>query len=227
MTDHALIACRVTLETKARVRRLAQRDGITESALIKQLLDVVLRSSGLDEPALGPPDKVNRQGRLYLRMAAQDLRLLQARSEARGMAPATYAALALRSHLRGGAPLPKAEYVALRQAIDQLTALGRNLNQIARVLNQGWAATNSGATFCTRLAASPITARARTWRPGPVDLSRAPADSLCFPRSAGRARSHRRCARDNPARVPGVSQRFGLGEDLVPKLWRQESGRQH
>jgi hypothetical protein len=137
MTDHALIACRVTLETKARVRRLAQRDGITESALIKQLLDVVLRSSGLDEPALGLPDKVNRQGRLYLRMEAQDLRLLQARSEARGMAPATYAALALRSHLRGGTPLPKAEYVALRQAIDQLTALGRNLNQIARVLNQG------------------------------------------------------------------------------------------
>jgi hypothetical protein len=104
MTDHALIACRVTLETKARVRKLAQRDGITESALIKQLLDVVLRSSGLDEPALAPADKVNR-----LRMEPQDLRLLQARSEARGMACATYAALALRSHQRGGAPLPKSE----------------------------------------------------------------------------------------------------------------------
>jgi hypothetical protein len=137
MTDHALIACRVTLETKARVRRLARREGITESALIKQLLDVVLRSSGLDEPTLAPTDKLNRQGRLYLRMEAQDLRLLQARSKARGMASATYAALALRSHLRGGAPLPKAEYMALRQAIDQLAAVGRNLNQIARVLNQG------------------------------------------------------------------------------------------
>jgi hypothetical protein len=137
MTDHALIACRVTLETKARVRRLAQRDGITESALIKQLLDVVLRRVGPDEPALAPADKVNRQGRLYLRMEPQDLRLLHARSEARGVASATYAALALRAHLRGGAPLPKAEYLALRQAIDQLAAIGRNLNQIARALNQG------------------------------------------------------------------------------------------
>jgi hypothetical protein len=137
MADHALIACRVTLETKAWVRRLARRDGITESALIKQLLDVVLRSSGLDEPTVAQPDKVNRQGRLYVRMETQDLRLLQARSKARGMAPATYAALALRSHLRGGAPLPKAEYMALRQAIDQLASLGRNLNQIARVLNLG------------------------------------------------------------------------------------------
>jgi len=82
------------------------------------------------------PTRLTARGRLYLRMETQDLRL-PARSEARGMAPATYAALALRSHLRGGAPLPKAEYVALRQAIDQLAALGRNLNQIARVLNQG------------------------------------------------------------------------------------------
>jgi hypothetical protein len=50
---------------------------------------------------------------------------------------ATYAALALRSHLRGGAPLPKAEYVALIQSIERLAAVGRNLNQIARALNRG------------------------------------------------------------------------------------------
>jgi hypothetical protein len=137
MTEHALIAARVTLETKHRVRRLAQRQGITESALIKQLLDVVLRTSGLDEPALRPPDKVNRHGRLYVRMETQDLRLLRERSKARGMASATYAALALRSRLRGGSPLPKAEYLALRQAIDQMAGLGRTLNQIARVLNGG------------------------------------------------------------------------------------------
>ena len=118
MTDHALIAARVTLETKDRVRRLAQREGITESALVKQLLDVVLRGSGLEEPTVAPPDKVNRQGRLYVRMELQDLRLLRERSKARGMASATYAALALRSHLRGGTPLPKMEYIALRQAID-------------------------------------------------------------------------------------------------------------
>ena len=137
MVDHALIAARVTLETKDRVRRLAQREGITESALLKQLLEVVLRTSGADEPTVAPADKVNRQGRLYVRMETQDLRLLAERSKARGMASATYAALALRAHLRGGAPIPKAEYVALRQSIDGLSAVGRNLNQIARTLNQG------------------------------------------------------------------------------------------
>jgi predicted DNA binding CopG/RHH family protein len=137
MTDHALIACRVTSETKARVRALAARDGITESTLIKQLLDVVLRSSGLDGGStLAPPDKVNRQARLYVRMEPQDWLLLKERSNARGMASATYVSLLLRSHLRGGAPLPKAEYVALMQSIEGLAAVGRNLNQIARALNQ-------------------------------------------------------------------------------------------
>jgi Bacterial mobilisation protein (MobC) len=138
MTDHALIACRVNLETKVRVRRLADRQGITESALVKRLLDVVLQTSGLDEePAVGPADKVNRQGRLYVRMEPQDLRLLKERSKARGMASATYASLLLRSHLRGAAPLPKAEYLALMQSIEGLAAMGRNLNQIARALNRG------------------------------------------------------------------------------------------
>ena len=47
MPGFALIACRVTSETKARVRRLAERDGITESTLLRQLLDVVLRTAGL------------------------------------------------------------------------------------------------------------------------------------------------------------------------------------
>jgi hypothetical protein len=138
MTDHALIACRVTSEMKARVRALAMRQGITESTLVKRLLEVVLQASGLDDGrTLAPPDKLNRQARLYVRLEPQDWLLLKERSRARGLASATYASLLLRSHLRGGAPLPKAEYIALMQSIEGLAAVGRNLNQIARVLNQG------------------------------------------------------------------------------------------
>ena len=40
-------------------------------------------------------------------------------------------------HLRGAAPLPKAEYTLLKQSVEQLAAVGRNLNQIARAMNQG------------------------------------------------------------------------------------------
>lgn len=138
MAERAVIACCVTSETKARVRALAEREGITESTLVRQLLDTVLRTSTLSElPTPPPPEKVSRQARLYVRLAAEDWRLLRERASARGMASATYVALLTRSHLRGAAPIPKAEFLALRQSVNELTAMGRNLNQIARAINQG------------------------------------------------------------------------------------------
>ena len=137
MAADAFIHCRVTSEVKALVRRLAEREGINESTLVKQLLEVVVRTSALtDPPAPMAPDKVNRGARLYVRLAAEDWRLLKERSSARDMPSATYVALLVRSHLRGAAPLPKAEYLALRQSVLELTAMGRNLNQIARAMNQ-------------------------------------------------------------------------------------------
>jgi antitoxin component of RelBE/YafQ-DinJ toxin-antitoxin module len=138
MTEFALIACRVTSETKARVRRLAERDGITESALLRQLLDVVLRTANLDEPpTVSSSQKVNRDARLNVRLEPEDWRLLRERAVARGMASATYLSYLARSHLRNAAPLPKAEYTLLKQSVEQLATLGRNLNQIAGAVNQG------------------------------------------------------------------------------------------
>jgi hypothetical protein len=45
----------------------------------------------------------------------------------------------VRAHLRGVSPLPDRELAELRHAADALGAVGRNLNQIARVAHQtGW-----------------------------------------------------------------------------------------
>jgi antitoxin component of RelBE/YafQ-DinJ toxin-antitoxin module len=137
MPEFALIACRVTSETKARVRRLAERDGITESTLLRQLLDVVLRTAGLDGPStMAAPDKVNRDARVNVRLEPEDWLLLRERARARGMATATYLSYVARRHLRGAPPLPKAEYTLLKQSVEQLAALGGNLNQRARAMNQ-------------------------------------------------------------------------------------------
>jgi predicted DNA binding CopG/RHH family protein len=138
MAADAFIHCRVTSDVKALVRRLAEREGINESTLVKQLLEIVLRTSAMTEPPVpATPGKLSRDARLYVRLAAEDWRLLKERSNARRLPSATYVALLVRSHLRGAAPLPRAEYLALRQSVLELTALGRNLNQIARAMNQG------------------------------------------------------------------------------------------
>ena len=138
MAADAFIHCRVTSDQKALVRRLAEREGINESTLVKQLLEVVLRTSALaGMPPASAPDKINRDARLYIRLAPEDRILLKDRATARGMASATYVSLLVRSHLRDIAPLPKAEYLALKESIVELAAIGRNLNQIARALHQG------------------------------------------------------------------------------------------
>jgi hypothetical protein len=74
---------------------------------------------------------------MFVRLRHDDRLLLDARAEARGMRPATYASVLLRAHLRKLAPLPKEELLALKRSLGELAAIGRNINQIARAANEG------------------------------------------------------------------------------------------
>ena len=138
MAADAFIQCRVTSETKALIQALGDRERITESALVRQLLETVLRTTtGGDTPATGSPERVTRDARLSVRLAPDDRALLTERAAARDMAVATYVSVLVRSHLRGLAPLPKPELLAVKRSVAELSSIARNLNQIARVANQG------------------------------------------------------------------------------------------
>ena len=65
MPADAFIQCRVTPEMKTLVHALVEREQITESALVKQLLPVVLRTAALQGfPSLEALDRPNRDARL-------------------------------------------------------------------------------------------------------------------------------------------------------------------
>jgi predicted DNA binding CopG/RHH family protein len=133
---HAFINCRISSEIKAQVRAVADRRGVTESRLLKDLLGRMLREAGVYVPA-PPPERINRNARLTLRLRPEDQVRLIKRAAERGMPSATYVSLLVRFHLGEAAPLPRAEYLALRESVAELGAIGRNLNQIARSVNQG------------------------------------------------------------------------------------------
>ena len=177
MAAEAFIQCRVTSETKTLIHALAGREQITESALVRQLLETVLRTTtGGVTPGAGPPERVTRDARLSVRLAPDDRALLTERAAARDMAAATYLSVLVRAHLHGLAPLPKAELLALKRSVAELSAIGRNLNQIARVANQGGrtAAIGRGeVTSMLKLAAglrdhvkALLRANERSWKTG-------------------------------------------------------------
>lgn len=139
MASNPCVQCRVTQQTKDRLRAIAQERQITESALLKRLVENALL------PALGatvetvtrPLEQVARGARLYVRLRPEDHLLLRERATGRGMAAATYASFLLRAHLRAVTPMPDRELVELKRSVAALGAMGRNLNQIARAANQG------------------------------------------------------------------------------------------
>jgi hypothetical protein len=139
------IAARVSPETKARLRELADRQHLSESRLLRRLVELLLPTAGV-VPIMtaSPGTEAPRTARLMIRLRADDQILLRERAAARGMAPATYVSVLTRAHLRSLAPLPKEELLGLKRAVAELGSIGRNLNQIARAANQGQLVTSPG-----------------------------------------------------------------------------------
>lgn len=127
----------VSADTKQRFRVVAAQLGFSESALLKRLVELNLQSTQaagvtIPEPLASPAPGA----RFSVRLRPDDRLLLGERAAARGMATATYASIVLRAHLRSVAPFPERVLVGLKRSVAELGAIGRNLNQIARVASQ-------------------------------------------------------------------------------------------
>lgn len=114
---------------------MAARQGLSASAFLKRLVEQVLAAGGGDE-ALPPIPVQSRDSRVTIRLIAEDHALLCERAAARTMPSATYISALVRAHLRGVAPLPDRELMALRLTVNQLAVIGRNLNTMTRLMHQ-------------------------------------------------------------------------------------------
>jgi Bacterial mobilisation protein (MobC) len=157
------LKARVSPDVKLQVKAVADRQLQSESAWLKQLVLREIRACDAGASSAGESFRaavgIRRPGReargpngsgkpMLVRLCIEDKLLLDARAEARGMPPATYSSVLLRSHLRKITPLPKDELLALKRSIALLASIGRNINQIAKVANQGGRiADSAGAEF--------------------------------------------------------------------------------
>jgi len=139
MSDGTQLKTWVTRETKERFAAVARFQGLSDSALLKRLVDLMLRATDpapYNASTSAEPEAI-RSTRLTVRLRPDDETLLRARAAVRGMAPATYLSVLTRAHLRSLAPLPNEELLALKRSVSELGSMGRILNQIARAANQG------------------------------------------------------------------------------------------
>jgi hypothetical protein len=132
MSDGVQLKTWVPKETKARFADVARQQGVSESAMLKRLVDLMLQTASVGmTPTTGSEGPMATDLRITVRLPADDHALLRERSTARGTAPSTYLAVLARSHLRNLAPLPKAEYLALKRTIAELGGFARRLGSAA------------------------------------------------------------------------------------------------
>jgi hypothetical protein len=180
MSDGTHLTTWVRRETKERFAAVARHQGLSDSALLKRVVELMLRSAGAGEAGTaGGTDRASRDSRLTVRIRPDDQLLLLERATARGMAPATYVSVLTRSHLRSLAPLPKAEWLMLEKNVAELSKLGRNINQITRAANRGQQVSDPGSsqframlTICNALRVNTkklLQANATSWQQGYED----------------------------------------------------------
>ncbi len=157
MSCAGILKTTVPTDIKLQAKAIAERESLSEATWLKRLVLREIRACDRARSGEGEPSRtegVRRPGReargpngcgkpILVRLRAEDRLLLDARAEARGLRPATYVSVMVRSHLRQLAPLPRDELLALKRSIAELATIGRNINQIARAVNEGGRAPSS------------------------------------------------------------------------------------
>jgi hypothetical protein len=135
--QRSFVAARTSSEKKAKFAALAATRGMSESALLTLLMDTVLEHNDAAVRAVTNAETDPATERVTLRLRPGDRRRVDNRAAARNMKPASYLVALIRAHVRHDAPLPTAELNALKVAVGQLAAIGRNLNQLVHASHTG------------------------------------------------------------------------------------------
>ncbi len=136
MDDGTRLSTWVSSKTKGRFSEAAACQGLSESALLRRLIEQMLASGGMQTQALSPPAD-QRDARVTIRLVAEDRALLRERAAARPVPAAPYISYLVRAHLRGVAPLTERELSALRASVGEFSSFARTLGDLSQQLQRG------------------------------------------------------------------------------------------
>lgn len=124
--------------TKTRFRSMAKARGLSESELLRAvILAVTGEDDGADQPIEPDAEKADT-ARMTVRMPRFLMEAATARGKVKGMAPSRWVAALVQSNLTRQPVMTDDELAGLLATNRELAAVGRNINQIARALNDAF-----------------------------------------------------------------------------------------
>ncbi len=130
-----VLRARVDASIKERFQQRAAAHGLSESEQLRALVLAFLDGAPASGPVPIDPENADLE-RITVRLPAFLLESAKGRAAALGMAPSRWIASLVHSNLRKEPVTTETETAALQRCTYELSAIGRNINQIARALNQ-------------------------------------------------------------------------------------------
>lgn len=122
-------------EIKARFSKIAKAFKLSESELLRAIVfDKTGEVSEVDKPVKPDPENAATD-RMTVRMPQFLIEEIKIRAKKKGMAPSRWLAALAQSNITGNPVMSEDEIIELRISNRELAAIGRNINQIARALN--------------------------------------------------------------------------------------------
>ena len=144
---HPIVPCMAKLETirarvepdiKLRFSELAKQQGLSESELLRS---IVLDLTNQGTPAV-QSIKIDTEHleleRLSIRLPRFLMQAAKQNAKTKGMAISRWVSALVQANLTGQPIMTTEEIIVLQASNRELTAIGRNINQIAKVLNESF-----------------------------------------------------------------------------------------
>jgi len=139
----ALIQARVSQAVKDRFRSLAKESSKDESKFLREMIEIVLNAEKTPSEAVPfqrvkpDPEKIEKR-KVCARVPLFIREALDHAAKEKGLAPTRYLAGLIQSNLTEYPVFNSEEVEALTHSNRELASIGRNLNQIARALNESF-----------------------------------------------------------------------------------------
>jgi predicted DNA binding CopG/RHH family protein len=126
-------------ETKEHFQKISKTRGLSESELLRSVILEITSKVATNNQIIQPPkiDNIELE-RITVRLPRFLMEAIKQRGKLKGMAASRWIAALVQTNLTGNPVMTDKEITVLQSSNRELAAIGRNINQIAKALNEAF-----------------------------------------------------------------------------------------